>query len=75
MAIGGFYGSSYFANPRKIVARRSDDQDGCGPDLDLDMVREVRDLWQFFAIVGRKHSYCQTPAGASRMTSGCRGVK
>ena len=48
--IGKFYGSSYFVDPRgKIVAQASQDQDQLlVADLDLDMVREVRDLWQFF---------------------------
>jgi beta-ureidopropionase len=48
--IGKFYGSSYFVNPRgKIVAQASGDRDELlVADLDMDMVREVRDLWQFF---------------------------
>ena len=48
--IGRFYGSSYFVNPRgKIVAQASGDRDELlVADLDMDMVREVRDLWQFF---------------------------
>jgi len=48
--IGMFYGSSYFVNPRgKIVAQASGDRDELlVADLDLDLVREVRDLWQFF---------------------------
>ena len=48
--IGTFYGSSYFVNPRgKIVAQASGDRDELlVADLDMDMVREVRDLWQFF---------------------------
>ena len=48
--IGKFYGSSYFVNPRgKIVAQASQDKDELlVAELDLDMVREVRDLWQFF---------------------------
>jgi beta-ureidopropionase len=48
--IGTFYGSSYFVNPRgKIVAQASADRDELLiADLDMDMVREVRDLWQFF---------------------------
>jgi len=48
--IGTFYGSSYVVDPRgRIVAQASPDKDEllvC--DIDLDMVREVRDLWQFF---------------------------
>ncbi|HEV8259611.1 MAG TPA: nitrilase-related carbon-nitrogen hydrolase [Burkholderiales bacterium] len=48
--IGAFYGSSYFVNPRgKIIAQASADRDELlVADLDMDMVREVRDLWQFF---------------------------
>ncbi len=48
--IGKFYGSSYFVNPRgKIIAQASEDQDELiTADMDMDMVREVRDLWQFF---------------------------
>jgi beta-ureidopropionase len=48
--IGEFYGSSYFVNPRgQIVAKASATQDELlVSELDLDMVREVRDLWQFF---------------------------
>lgn len=48
--IGNFYGSSYFCNPRgKIIAQGSEDRDEVVvADLDLDMVKEVRDAWQFF---------------------------
>lgn len=48
--IGEFYGSSYFVNPRgQIVAKASATHDELLiSELDLDMVREVRDLWQFF---------------------------
>ena len=48
--IGKFYGSSYFVNPRgKIIAQASGDKDELlVTDLDMDMVREVRELWQFF---------------------------
>jgi beta-ureidopropionase len=45
-----FYGSSYFCTPRgKIVALASDSEDEvlfC--DVDLDMVRETRNTWQFY---------------------------
>jgi beta-ureidopropionase len=45
-----FYGSSYFCNPRgKIVCQASETEDEvlvC--DVDLDMVRETRNTWQFF---------------------------
>ncbi len=48
--IGRFYGSSYFVNPRgKIIAQASDDKDELVTgDMDMDIVREVRNLWQFF---------------------------
>ncbi len=44
-----FYGSSYFCDPRgRIVCRASEDEDEvlvC--DVDLDVIREVRNTWQF----------------------------
>jgi beta-ureidopropionase len=45
-----YYGSSYFADPRgKIVAQASDkDEQLLVADLDMDLVREVRDTWQFY---------------------------
>jgi beta-ureidopropionase len=45
-----FYGSSYFCDPRgQIVAQASDREDEVlVADLDLDMVEDVRTLWQFF---------------------------
>ena len=48
--IGEFYGKSYFCNPRgKIVAQASRDSDELVvADLDLDQIREVRNVWQFF---------------------------
>jgi beta-ureidopropionase len=48
--IGQFYGSSYVASPRgKILKKASRDKDELlVVDIDLDEVREVRDLWQFF---------------------------
>ena len=48
--VGRFYGSSYVVNPRgKILRQASEDKDELVvADMDLDMVREVRDLWQFF---------------------------
>jgi len=48
--IGKFYGSSYFVNPRgKIIAQASEDKDELvTADMDMAMVREVRNLWQFF---------------------------
>jgi N-carbamoylputrescine amidase len=49
-AIGEFYGTSYFADPRgKILAEGSTDRDELViADLDLDMIREVRNYWQFY---------------------------
>ncbi len=48
--IGEFYGKSYFCNPRgKIIAQGSRDKDELVvADLDLDMIAEVRNVWQFF---------------------------
>jgi len=48
--IGRFYGSSYFADPRgQIVAQASEhDDELLIADLDFDMIREVRDTWQFY---------------------------
>jgi beta-ureidopropionase len=49
-SIGEFYGKSYFCNPRgKIVAQASRDQDEVlVAELDLDLIAEVRKVWQFF---------------------------
>lgn len=48
--IGEFYGKSYFCNPRgKIIAQASRDSDELVvADLDLDQIREVRNIWQFY---------------------------
>lgn len=48
--IGEFYGSSYFCSPRgKIIAQASRDKDELVvADLDLDEIREVRNVWQFY---------------------------
>jgi beta-ureidopropionase len=48
--IGEFYGQSYFCDPRgQIVAQGARDTDDIViADLDLDMIREVRNTWQFF---------------------------
>ena len=48
--IGRFYGSAYFVNPRgKIIAKASEDEDELlTAEMDMDMVREVRNQWQFF---------------------------
>jgi N-carbamoylputrescine amidase len=48
--IGEFYGQSYFCNPRgqimKIASRDKDEV--VVVDLDLDMITEVRNVWQFY---------------------------
>lgn len=48
--IGQFYGQSYFVGPRgKIIAKASRTEDQLlVADLNLDEIREVRDLWQFY---------------------------
>jgi beta-ureidopropionase len=48
--IGEFYGQSYFCDPRgRIVAEASRDKDELVvADLDLDLIKEVRDTWQFY---------------------------
>ena len=48
--IGRFYGSAYFVNPRgKIIAKASEDKDELlTAEMDMDMVREARNQWQFF---------------------------
>ncbi len=48
--IGEFYGKSYFCTPRgKIIAQASRNKDEIVvADLDLDMIAEVRNTWQFF---------------------------
>jgi len=47
---GEFYGQSYFCNPRgKIIAEASRDKDEVVvADLDMDVIREVRNTWQFY---------------------------
>ena len=49
-SIGEFYGSSYFCNPKgKIIAQASRDKDELVvSDLDLDQIKEVRNVWQFY---------------------------
>jgi len=49
-SIGHFYGKSYFCNPRgKIIAQAGREKDEVlVADLDLDMILEVRKVWQFF---------------------------
>ncbi len=48
--IGKFYGTSYFCDPRgQIVKEASDDKDELlVADLDLDVIAEVRKVWQFY---------------------------
>jgi beta-ureidopropionase len=48
--IGEFYGTSYFCDPRgQIIAEASRDRDELlVADLDFDMIREVRNVWQFY---------------------------
>ena len=48
--IGEFYGSTYVVDPRgQMVAQASADKDELlVADIDLDMIREVRNVWQFF---------------------------
>ncbi|MEK7432288.1 MAG: nitrilase-related carbon-nitrogen hydrolase [Cyanobacteriota bacterium] len=48
--IGEFYGQSYFVNPRgQIISEASRDKDELLiADLDMDLIKETRDLWQFY---------------------------
>ena len=48
--IGEFYGQSYFCDPRgQILAQAGRDCDDIViADMDLDLIREVRNTWQFF---------------------------
>ncbi len=48
--IGEFYGQSYFCDPRgRMMAEgKRDEDDLVVADLDLDVIREVRNTWQFF---------------------------
>ncbi len=48
--IGEFYGTSYFCDPRgRILAEAPRDRDAVVvADLDLDLIGEVREVWQFF---------------------------
>ena len=48
--LGKFYGSSYFVDPRgQIIATASEDKDELLiADFDLDMIDEVRSIWQFY---------------------------
>ena len=48
--IGKFYGTSYFVNPRgEFLAEGSEDNDELVvADMDIDMIDEVRRVWQFY---------------------------
>ena len=48
--LGEFYGSSYFVDPRgQIVATASEDKDELlVTEIDLELIEEVREIWQFF---------------------------
>jgi len=48
--IGEFYGTSYFSNPRgQIIAEGPREGDAVVvADLDLNLIREVRNTWQFY---------------------------
>src|SRR4051794_15273915 len=48
--IGEFYGQSYFCDPRgqMLAVGRRDGDDIVIADLDLDLIREVRNTWQFY---------------------------
>jgi beta-ureidopropionase len=62
--VGTFYGQSYFVNPRgEIEAIASRDQDELiVHDMDMDMIREMRNKWQFFRD--------RRPDAYSRLTQG-----
>lgn len=48
--IGEFYGQSYFVNPRGQILTQGvrDKDDVVTSDLDLDLIRDVRNVWQFY---------------------------
>jgi len=48
--LGKFYGTSYFVDPRgQIIKEASEDKDELlMAEFDLDMIEEVRSVWQFF---------------------------
>ncbi len=48
--VGKFYGSSYIVNPRgKLLCKGSEDKDELvTADMDFEMIKEVRNVWQFF---------------------------
>ncbi len=47
---GMFYGSSYVADPRGQIVKQAsrDNEELLVVDIDLDMIREVRNTWQFY---------------------------
>lgn len=61
--IGTFYGQSYFVNPRgEIIVQASRDKDELiTADLNMEMIREIRDLWQFYRD-RRPETYAQLTA-------------
>jgi len=49
--IGEFYGQSYFCDPRGQFVAQSTERtadDIVIADLDFDLIREVRNIWQFY---------------------------
>lgn len=48
--IGKWYGSSYFCDPRgQLIAQAGEDEDEIVvADLDLDMIEQTRQVWQFY---------------------------
>jgi N-carbamoylputrescine amidase len=48
--MGEFYGSSYIVNPRGEIEAQASyaDDELLVHEIDLDMIRQVRDTWQFF---------------------------
>jgi N-carbamoylputrescine amidase len=48
--VGKFYGSSYFVDPRgNFLAQANEDDDALVvAEMDLDVIQEVRNIWQFF---------------------------
>ena len=75
-SIGEFYGKSYFCNPRgKIIAQASRDKDEVlVADLDLDMILEVRKVWQFFRD-RRPESYGILTTQSGKTGSGLLGLR
>lgn len=49
--IGQFYGQSYFCDPRGKIFAQSEERDATDiviGEMDFDLIREVRNTWQFF---------------------------